>query len=208
MSEVVEKVRQLRAEFEEQEQRLSALRTEKVNRLVLLCRRGVVPESEAVALFTSAVDALAGEGERRFLNGVRGYARPRHASDRLPPSAGSSGPPESIFSLLGFRSSSPGVAPDHAPETLAFLFRDKIVETGRAMIAEAVREADQQDRLVPGEDARVDEIRDLEAEIDQVANEQEAVRDELDSLNREQDRASAPDAEVYYRRGSEGGTAA
>lgn len=189
MSEVLERVRRLRAEFTEQEQRLSVLRMEKINRLALLCRRGVVPEDEAVALFTSAVDAMAGEGERRFRNGILGFTRPRHESDRLPPSAGSAGRPESIFSLLGFRSSSPGVAPDHVPETLAFLFRDRIVETGRAMIAEAVREADQADRLVPGEDHRLDEIRALENEIDGLTEDQTAIRAELDALGRTGDQA-------------------
>ena len=202
-------VRHLREQLEESERSMSALRAEKANRLVLLCRRGVVPEEEAVELFTRAVDAMAEQGERRFRNGVLGYARPRHESDRMPPSAGSTGQLSSISSLLGFGpSSSPGRAIGDSPEVLAFLLRDRIVETGRAMIAEAVREADQADRLVPGEDRRLEEIRDLEREIDQVAAEQEAVRAELDSLNRDQARASAPEADVYYRRGPEGGTAA
>lgn len=186
MKELLERVRRIRTDFVEQEQALSELRAEKLNRLTLLCRRGVVPEDEAVALFTSAVDAMAEQGERRFRNAVQSYTRPRQHSDRLPPSAGSSGPPESIFSLMGFHSSSPGVAPDHVPETLAFLFRDRIVETGRAMIADAVREADQAGRLVPGEERRLEEIPDLEREIDQVANEQEAIRAELESLNRDE----------------------
>jgi predicted phage-related endonuclease len=68
------------------------------------------------------------------------------------------------------------------------------------MIAEAAREADQTVRLVPGEDARLKEIEGLEREIDQVAEEQKAIRAKLESLNRDQDRASAPDADVYYRR--------
>jgi hypothetical protein len=208
MTDIIQRVRRLREQLEDHERSLSAFRTEKVNRLVLLCRRGVVPEEEGLEAFTRAVDALAEQGERRFRDGVRGYTRPRHASDRLPPSAGSSGPPESVFSILGFHPSSPGVAPTNVPEFLAFMFRDQIIERGREMIAEAVREADQADRLVPGEDHRLDEIRDLEREIDQLSADQEAVREELDSLNRDQARASAPQGEVYYRRGSEGETAA
>lgn len=183
--DVLDRVRKLRTELDEQQTEISSSLGEKLARLSLLCARGIVPEHEACAAFESRVDALAAEGESQIRQAVGGFLRPRHETRNASPSTFGRGPVPSISSMLGFRNqSSPGLAVGNAPDVLAFLLRDQLIAAGRAMIQEACAEADRDDRLVPDEETRQDEIESLDDEIDRLSADAEAIRAELASIGR------------------------
>lgn len=187
MGELLEKVRKLRSELDEQQSEIQSSLGEKMARLSLLCARGIVPEHEACAAFESRVDAMATEGESQIRQAVGGFLRPRHEARNASPSTFGRGTVPSIISMLGFRNqSSPGLAVGNAPDVLAFLLRDQLIAAGRAMIREAVVEADRDDRLVPDEETRQDEIESLDDEIDRLRADAEAIQSELASIGRVQ----------------------
>jgi len=192
MSNLLERVKQLKAELQEQEASIAALRTQKLDRLGVLCQRGVLPEVEAVEILTARVDEMAHDGAKRFRNSIGTFTRPRHGCRNVRASGSTIGT-ATISGMLGFRpSSSPGLGISELPSVLCLLLRDEILEAGRAMIRDACAEAQAAGRLLPDEATRHAEIARLDDEVDQLSADQKAVRAELDSIGRARQGQSGP----------------
>lgn len=208
MSNLLERVQQLKAELQEQEASISGLRREKLDRLGVLCQRGVLPEAEAMEILTARVDEMARQGANSFRYSIGSFTRPRHEC-RNARASGSMIGSAAISSLLGFRqSSSPGLGIGELPSVLCFLLRDEILEAGRAMIREACAEAQAAGRLLPDEATRQAEIASLDDEVDQLQAEHEAVRAELDSMGRAQQDLSQRRGPVVHQLDAGGGKTA
>jgi len=186
MSEAVERIRALRRELDEQQSAIEAKRNEKIFRISLLCGTGFVPESESFERFKDQIDDAAAKGEQRLRNGISGFLRPSHDARNKSASARVHSGAPSLATLFG-----------DVPEVLAYLLHDELIEAGRAMIHEAVQEAERSDRLVPDHESRISEIDTLDDEIDQLTEDAEAIRSELHSIGRGQAKPNTGRSRVY-----------
>lgn len=183
MNEVLDRVKALRDEMVAHERELSELYRQRLARLTLLCRRGIVPESEAMDLLEQHVEHAAAEGGRRFRNGIDGFLRPGHRARNEQSSAAS---PAGLSEILGYRFTYPGRGVGDSPETLCFLLKDRILEEGRILIREACREAKEAGRMVPDRETREREISALDDEIERLRADHEQVKRDVQSLREAQ----------------------
>jgi len=179
MSDVLDRVEKLRRELAEHERQIGDLSRQRLARLTLLCKRGIVPEAEALELFEQHVEHATSQGRKQFRNGIDGFLRPAHQSrNEQNPSGGI----RSLSGILGFTFTHPGRGVGDSPEVLAFLLKDQILDAGRTLIREACQEAKEAGNQVPDRETREREIQALDDEIDQLRADHDQVKRDAQSL--------------------------
>lgn len=165
-AQAIERIHEIREELNAEIRAVDGRMSECSARMRLLERHGLVPEEEAIARFEHDLDQVARKGETQFQRMVELYARAG--------GAGGSGISRTISAhhLPNGQVHDPGAL-------LTYLARDQILADAKERISARYRDEGAADRLVPGEDDRRAELRNLEEELEQLKSARDELQDEL-----------------------------
>lgn len=165
-SKTIERVREIRAQLNEEIAAVDRKISERHDRKMVLERTGLVPIDEALARFERDLDSMASEGEAKLKRVAENYGTANM-------------PTYSRLSwVLGVHNLPNGTVSDPGP-VLAHLSRDQILAEARKFIEQRHANPDNAHRLVPAAEEREAELRQLEEELDQLKADRDALQDEL-----------------------------
>lgn len=165
-SKTIERVRNIRAQLNEEIEAVDRKISAHHDRKMLLERNGLVPIDEALARFERDLDAMASEGEAQLKRVAESYGTATTSTY------------SNLSWVLGIHNLPNGTVNDPGP-VLVYLSRDQILAEARKFMEQRHANQENEHRLVPAADERAAELRHVEAELDQLKAERDELQDEL-----------------------------